>query len=174
MMALPLLGKNFNFAEIENRFIMKKILLILAFSLCAWGMANAQTAQVSKEYVAAVEKMMKASRGLDAAQQIMTQMFAVFKAQFTEVPAEAWEKMEQEMSTSMERDFVEMLAPIYQKYLTLEDMNAIIAFYESPAGKKLAAAQTGIAADSFQAGQQWGQQIGQKVQEQLKAEGYLQ
>lgn len=153
---------------------MKKILLILAFSLCAWGMANAQTAQVSKEYVAAVEKMMKASRGLDAAQQIMTQMFAVFKAQFTEVPAEAWEKMEQEMSTSMERDFVEMLAPIYQKYLTLEDMNAIIAFYESPAGKKLAAAQTGIAADSFQAGQQWGQQIGQKVQEQLKAEGYLQ
>ena len=154
--------------------IMKRLFFILAFALGTWGITHAQTAQVSNEYTAAVQKMLEVSNGLDAAQQRMTQLFAVFKSQLSEVPAEAWDRLQKEMSASMEKDFVGMLAPIYQKYLTLEDMKAIIAFYESPAGKKLAASQTGIATESFQVGQKWGEQIGLKVQEQLKKEGYLQ
>ena len=153
---------------------MKRLFFILAFALCTWGIAHAQTAQVSNEYTAALQKMLEVSNGLDATQQVMTQLFAVFKSQFSEVPAEFWDRLQKEMSASMEKDFVGMLAPIYQKYLTLEDMKAIIAFYESPAGKKLAASQTGIATESFQVGQKWGEQIGLKVQEQLKKEGYLQ
>ena len=139
--------------------IMKRLFFILAFALGTWGITHAQTAQVSNEYTAAVQKMLEVSNGLDAAQQIMTQLFAVFKSQLSEVPAEAWDRLQKEMSASM---------------LTLEDMKAIIAFYESPAGKKLAASQTGIATESFQVGQKWGEQIGLKVQEQLKKEGYLQ
>lgn len=154
--------------------IMKRLFFILAFALGTWGITHAQTAQVSNEYTAALQKMLEVSNGLDATQQVMTQLFAVFKSQFSEVPAEVWDRMQKEMSASMKKDFVEMLAPIYQKYLTLEDMKAIIAFYESPAGKKLATSQTGIATESFQAGQKWGEQIGLKVQEQLKKEGYLQ
>lgn len=153
---------------------MKRLFFILAFVLGTWGITHAQTAQVSNEYTAAVQKMLEVSNGLDAAQQIMTQLFAVFKSQLSEVPAETWDRLQKEMSASMEKDFVGMLVPIYQKYLTLEDMKAIIAFYESPAGKKLAASQTGIATESFQVGQKWGEQIGLKVQEQLKKEGYLQ
>lgn len=154
--------------------IMKRLFFILAFALGTWGITHAQTAQVSNEYTAALQKMLEVSNGLDATQQVMTQLFAVFKSQFSEVPAEFWDRLQKEMSTSMEKDFVGMLAPIYQKYLTLEDMKAIITFYESPAGKKVAASQTGIATESFQVGQKWGEQIGLKVQEQLKKEGYLQ
>ena len=153
---------------------MKRLFFILAFALGTWGITHAQTAQVSNEYTAALQKMLEVSNGLDATQQVMTQLFAVFKSQFSEVPAEFWDRLQKEMSASMEKDFVGMLAPIYQKYLTLEDMKAIIAFYESPAGKKLAASQTGIATESFQIEQKWGEQIGLKVQEQLKKEGYLQ
>ena len=153
---------------------MKRLFFILAFALGTWGITHAQTAQVSNKYTAAVQKMLEVSNGLDAAQQIMTQLFAVFKSQLSEVPAEAWDRLQKEMSASMEKDFVGMLAPIYQKYLTLEDMKAIIAFYESKKKKKLAASQTGIATESFQVGQKWGEQIGLKVQEQLKKEGYLQ
>ena len=153
---------------------MKRLFFILAFVLGTWGIAHAQTAQVSNEYTAALQKMLEVSNGLDATQQVMTQLFAVFKSQFSEVPAEVWDRLQKEMSTSMEKDFVGMLAPIYQKYLTLEDMKAIITFYESPAGKKVAASQTGIATERIQVGQKWGEQIGLKVQEQLKKEGYLQ
>ena len=56
---------------------MKKLFFIFAFALGTWGTAQAQTTQVSNEYTAALQKMMEVSNGLDAAQQVMIQLFAV-------------------------------------------------------------------------------------------------
>ena len=70
-------------------------------------------------------------------------------------------------------DLAEMLAPIYYKRLTLSDLQEITKFYESPVGKKMAAAQPAIASESMAVGQQWGMKIATKVEEALKAKGYL-
>ena len=53
------------------------------------------------------------------------------------------------------------------------DLQEITKFYESPVGKKMAAAQPAIATESMAVGQQWGMKIATKVQESLKAKGYL-
>ena len=52
-------------------------------------------------------------------------------------------------------------------------MQEIVKFYESPIGKKMAAAQPAITSESMKVGQQWGMNIAMKVQEALKAKGYM-
>jgi uncharacterized protein len=48
-------------------------------------------------------------------------------------------------------DFAALYVPIYDEYYTLEDINAMIAFYESPVGQKTLQNQTKIAVEAVQA-----------------------
>ena len=155
---------------------MKRFLLVFVLFLSVWSVAEAQTtqAQPTKEYVAALKKMMTASNSDATIKAMIPQLFAAMKQQLPNVPAEFWTELEKEVTASAANDFVEMLAPIYFKQLTQADLEAIIKFYETPVGKKMAAAQPYIATESMKIGQQWGMSIGMKVQEALKAKGYLQ
>lgn len=62
---------------------------------------------------------------------------------------------------------VDLLVPVYQKQFTEEDVKAFLAFYQSPAGKKLIEKQPEIMQESMMIGQQWGMGIAQKIQEIL-------
>ena len=75
---------------------MKKILFILVLVLGIGGVNVAQTAQAqpSKEYVAALKKMIVVS-GSDATfKLVIPQMFAMMKQQLPNVPAEFWSEAE--------------------------------------------------------------------------------
>ena len=154
---------------------MRKILFILVLVLGIGGVNVAQTAQTqpSKEYVAALKKMIVVS-GSDATFNIVIpQMFAMMKQQLPNVPEEFWKTAEAEIMKTIMDDVVGMLAPVYSKHLTQADLEGIIKFYETPVGKKMAAAQPGIMSESMKVGQQWGMQIAMKIQGMLKEKGYM-
>ena len=73
---------------------------------------------------------------------------------------------------------IELLLPIYAKYLTKSDVEGLIAFYKSPLGKKLATVTPAISVESSKAGQQWvasiapGLQV--KLQDALRREKLIQ
>jgi hypothetical protein len=69
-------------------------------------------------------------------------------------------------------DLVTLLAPVYEKHLTEADLNEVIKFYNTPAGKKLAQKNPAIMQDSMVAGQTWGMKVAEKVQAKLKEKGY--
>lgn len=52
---------------------------------------------------------------------------------------------------------------IYARYYSPEDVKALISFYKTPAGKKLAAVGPKAAVESMQVGQKWGQELGTKI-----------
>ncbi len=58
---------------------------------------------------------------------------------------------------------VGLMIEVYAKYYTPEDVQALIAFYRTPAGKKLAAVGPKAAVESMQVGQKWGQELGAKI-----------
>lgn len=154
---------------------MKRILLLLVLSLCLWSVADAKAPQnqPSKEYIETLKKMITIS-GADATFKVMIpQMFAMMKQQLPNVPADFWESAEKEIMKTILDDIVNMLAPVYNKHLTQDDLKGIIQFYETPVGKKMAAAQPYIMSDSMKVGQQWGMQIAMKIQGMLKEKGYM-
>ena len=89
------------------------------------------------------------------------------------VPAEVWDEMEKDMIKEMD-DLYDKIAVIYDKHFTEDDLKAIIAFYESPIGKKMVKEMPEIMQESMDVGRIWGEEIGRKIGEKLEKKGYKQ
>lgn len=80
-----------------------------------------------------------------------------------------WDDME---TALMQIDLVPYFVPAYQKYFSEEDMAATIAFYKSPAGQRLLAAQSSISAAAKEsltaAGRAAGMEVGKKHADEIE------
>lgn len=150
---------------------MKKLFLIcLVIALSGFvGRASAQ----EDEYRVTLEKMMRTSGGLDAGNTIIKQVSSYLKQSVPGVPEVFWEKFVAKWDTKIGSRLVDIYLPIYRKYLSIEDLNQINAFYETPVGKKLAESTPAISSDGMEVGQQLGQEIVGELMQELSDEGYL-
>ncbi|MFZ1805726.1 MAG: DUF2059 domain-containing protein, partial [Cyclobacteriaceae bacterium] len=103
---------------------------------------------------------------------IISQMFTMFKQQFSTVDEETWTSFETEFKNVSINELEDLLVPIYQKHMTIEDLKELIKFYETPVGKKFALKTPLIVQESMQVGQQWGMKIGQDFAKKMKEKGY--
>lgn len=101
--------------------------------------------------------------------QVMNQMIVAYKKAMPSIPDSFQEDFMKEVD---EQALINLIIPIYKKYYTQEDLKAIIAFYETPVGKKSINVLPNITKDSMTAGQAWGLEIGTKVVNKLKEQGY--
>lgn len=149
---------------------MKKILVSLMLLLVVGIMAQAQE---NKEYEAAMSKMLEVSKSMDAMKQIAPQITAMLKQQAGgQLPDEFLKELETEIVSMYDR-MIKAMLPIYQKYLSLQDIQGIITFYESPIGKKLAESNTKIAVEIMPIAQQIGMETMQKLMKNMEEKGYL-
>jgi len=128
--------------------------------------------QSDKEYNETLRTMFKVSGSEDSYKVAITQMFTMFKQQYSTVDAETWTELEKEFNKTSINDLVDLLVPVYQKHLTNDDLKELIKFYETPIGKKYALQTPIIMQESMQVGQQWGMKIGQDFAEKMKEKGY--
>jgi hypothetical protein len=146
---------------------MRKILFLLILTL-SWSVGNAQTDSYSKT----LKKYIEVSGSMQSFSVAIKSIMGNFKNMKTGVPDEFWKEMETELSGTSIDELVTMLTPVYKKYLTEGDLNEIIAFYNSPAGKKMAESTPGIMSESMKAGQVWGQAVATRIVDKLKEKGY--
>ncbi len=148
---------------------MKTITTIIALFLITFGLSIAQT---DTEFKAKLKNMFELSGSEEAYKTIIKQMIAMYKDQFSDVPEETWNDLEKEFLKTLLDDLVDMLVPVYSRHLTLDDLQKIIEFYQTPVGKKYAEKTPLIMQESMQIGQQWGMKIGQEFQNKLQEKGY--
>ena len=125
-----------------------------------------------KDYKATLKEMLVVSGSDKTFEMVVPQMIEMMKPPLPQVTGVFREEMEKEMKNTAFNDLVDMLVPIYQEYLTQEDLEEVIKFYQSPAGKKLGSSAPHISMATMQAGQQWGMKLGQKIQAKLQEKGY--
>jgi len=101
--------------------------------------------------------------------QMLNNMLDQFKKMLPQVPEKFWVEFLKEIDPD---DLVELTVPVYDKYLTHDDVKGLVKFYKSDVGKKFSSVQPMILQESMTAGQKWGEQIGTKLQKRLSAEGY--
>ena len=147
---------------------MKKIfiLFIAIFTISVSGYSQ------SKEYKSTLTKLFDISGTQATYQTAIKQMMAMLKLQNSTVPENVWSELEQEFLKTSIDELVTLLAPVYEKHLSIEDLKQLIAFYESPVGKKYAQSTPLITKESMEVGQVWGAKIGKQVAEKLKKKGY--
>ena len=148
---------------------MRKIILSIVLIL----MANtAVFAQADNDYAKVLTKMFEVSGSEETYKATITQMFGMLKQEYAQVEAKVWNEFEQEFLETSLDDLVEMLIPVYSKHMTQKDLEAIVAFYQTPAGIKFAQKTPLIMQESMQVGQEWGRKIGQEFDKKMKERGY--
>jgi hypothetical protein len=109
---------------------------------------------------AEIRKLLELTGAVRMVEQMKQQMFAIFRKQASQLPDEFWTRLDKDMDTN---SLINKLIPVYDKYYSLDDLKAVNAFYQSPPGQRLLAAQPQILRDSMSIGQDWGRQAGMKV-----------
>ena len=134
---------------------MRNSLLIALITLLFSIHAHAEKATSES-----IKELMNKTGSGEMGIQALNQMLPVLKQMAPDAPEKFWQDFMAEFDPG---SLIDMTIPIYQKYLTQEDLNSINAFYETAAGKNLIRAQPLIMKDSMQVGQMWGQKVAQDV-----------
>ena len=129
--------------------------------------------QENSTYKSSLKKLMQVSGAEVAYKGALNQMISMFKQQQSNVPNEFWDEFTAEVNKDSFENLISLVLPIYQKHMTEQDLVGVIAFYETPLGKKFAEKTPLITQESMLAGQEWGKQVSQKVVDKLKNKGYL-
>lgn len=102
--------------------------------------------------------------------RMMQQMIDVQTEQAPFIPSTVWDDFR---SSFQKTDFVAVFLPVYQKYLSEEDAQKSLEFYQTPAGQRMLKAMPPMMAEVSTLGAEKGQEIARAVldrhMEEIKA-----
>lgn len=153
---------------------MKKglVLVVMCVAMLMAGTQSVSAQTSDKVYKETLQKMLEVSGSMASAKAMVPQMIAMMKQQSPTTANNAfWDGFQKKWENKFGTRLAELYAPIYKKYLTLDDLKKIIAFYESPVGKKLGSSTPAMMAEGMQVGQQLGMEIATELQQELQAPG---
>ncbi len=143
---------------------MMKRLISLLFLVFIFSVTKAQSSQ----YTSKVKEMLS----LTGAEQTFSVAVDQMKQLRIDVSDDVWNELQSEFKKTSIDDLVELLSPVYFKYLDEDDIDGIIVFYQTPIGRKYAENTPAITQESMVAGQEWGMKIGQDIANRLAEKGY--
>lgn len=141
--------------------------------------------ELGDDYERLVDEILETTGALKIGAQmsefIVVQMTSALKSVDPNLPDRAYDILRDEVNLTIDDaiksgGFQELMYPVYKKYLTQSDLEAMAQFYRSEAGRKIAATLPMMVQDSMVAGQIWGQSLGpiisERVQRRLAEEGF--
>lgn len=144
-----------NFTFIKIKFIfMKKIALVLGFFVFSFtGFGQNTKEQDVKLLINTMDMVKGAKKGVEMMFEQMGKMG---------IDNEAIKAVTENINYD---ELVDLYLPIYDKNFTHEEIKALIAFYNTPIGKKYIEKQPIIMEEGMKAGQAWGMKLAQKIME---------
>ena len=132
---------------------------------------------ISPEKEAAIRKLFEASGIRESMQQMLGGSIETVRPTMKRMlpPGEYQEKLidlfferfSQKMKVD---DLLELVIPIYDKYFSIEDIEGLTKFYETPAGKKALSKLTQVMMECQAAGAKFGEQAGRQAMAEVLAE----
>lgn len=139
---------------------MKKIIIVIAIAIGCMVSTTMKAQNTEDAYKKELRTYMESSGSTASFDTMVNQLFMMAgnipAEKKTEIRKQAFDKL------------VELMAPVYQKNISMEDLKEINKFYQTPAGKRIAEAQPKIAVESTQVGQQWGMWLQSAIQTAAK------
>lgn len=141
------------------------IILILCSVSCA--STAPQPSPTTKEQD--IRKLLEVSGRIQLEQQVMTTMMKQFRQGFPKVSQDFWSRFEAQADL---KELNDRIIPVYDKHFTQEEIRQLIAFYSTPIGRKMVHEQPAVAQESMEVGQQWGEELAERIFEELHEAGY--
>jgi len=117
-----------------------------------------------------IKKLIQVSGSDKLAEQVMDAMIPQFQQLVPGIPEAFWVRVKNRINID---DLVDACIPVYRKYYTHDDIKQLIQFYESPLGKKMVAVTPAMTQETMIIGQNWGEQLGYDIVNELIREGFV-
>ena len=95
-------------------------------------------------------------------------MMELLKTQLPNLDEKEWGKIYKDIIEESMNEYIEMVIPIFQKYLTKSDLEEMIKFYQTPIGQKFSKSNTSITKDVMSISQEWGMKLSEKLMETIQ------
>ncbi len=146
---------------------MKALLAaVIACSLLGVAPAFADEA-ASKE--ATIRKLVAVTGAAEMGKQVMDTLFEQVKPLYPDVPAEVWTEFGGMFTAN---ELTELVVPIYDKHFEIAELEALLAFYQSPTGQKLLSKMPAVMQESVGIGNAWGQKKANELIQRLTERGF--
>ena len=119
----------------KNIFLPKVTMCIIAL-LALILPVSAQNTNVTDEYKEALKKIMDFSGTSTTTDDFLQRLSSIMKLNAPKKDEAYWNEFSKNWKEKVENKVFEMYMPVYEKHLTLAELKAVAAFYESPVGKK--------------------------------------
>jgi hypothetical protein len=155
---------------------MKRIVLIVSLVACS-GLFNVARGQTPVDPAKAqnIRRLMEITGSHNLAHQVIDQMMEMLKkdapADKPELRDKVFRIYEEEMHKVFTVERVNAyIIPIYDKFFTADELSTLIAFYESPLGKKMVVALPQIFTEASAAGELLGREVEQRASARITTE----
>ena len=144
--------------------------------------APEQQAALVLEKRADIERLMKVTKAADMGAQMgdlmAQQIVQLSGADTPEVIARCREIAAAAVREMLaNKGLMKELVPVYEKHFSHQEIREMIAFYETPLGKKAIEVMSRVMADSMQIGQRWAARVMPEIREevtrQMREEGLI-
>ena len=165
---------------------MHKTLTTCALFFFLLTASHAAAENLTQKKKADIEKLMHITGTMSLATQMSDtftqQMISLVKTTRPDMPQRVNDILAEEVKATFYEQMVvqggllDMLIPIYHRYFTHKEIRGLLAFYQTPLGKKTISVVPKIYQESVEAGQLWGENvigplIQRRVNKRLKQEG---
>lgn len=134
--------------------------LLLARQVC--GQEGA-TAQISPARRAKIARLIELTGVVPIALENMKAQMANVK-KLLPLPVKAQDDFATEIVAAVTPEkFTELVVPVYDRHLSEEDLDGLIAYYQSPLGQKMAKLLPQITTECREAGEKWGGELGKDI-----------
>ncbi|ABC81560.1 DUF2059 domain-containing protein [Anaeromyxobacter dehalogenans] len=169
---------------------MRLAVSIVALALCSTALAaepaggaaaddpaGPAVQALSPEERAEVRELLALTHALDIGEMfskvIVDQMSETLKSARPDLPARAFDLVADEVNATIaaelrsEGGFADSLVALYRRHFTREEIQALVAFYKTPLGRKLSDKLPTLGQEGMAVGAKWGERLGPKVGERV-------
>lgn len=133
------------------------LLALAAVSGPLTGQEDADSAAVAPEKAAAIRTLLRLTRTADLFLAGFEQAAATQPLP-PDVPPDFWDAFKTKVRERVP-EFVELLVPVYDAELSLEQVNGLVQFYQSPLGQQFIDAQAALVSKTMKLGERWVMRI---------------
>lgn len=150
-----------------NRLFTRS-LLIAVFTLCS----VVATAQSEDSYTKTLKRYFVVTNSEKTSMTLFDHILNSIEQKYPNISKGFWTMIRTEFKKDLMNKYAMQLVPVYKKYLTQKELEEIVAFYESPVGKKMCDSFPAITSESMFIAQAWGRDLVTKVMDKMKEQGY--
>ncbi len=125
-------------------------------------------AQRKSDYLEMLNELLEVTGSTATTDLFMVKLIEAAKMEYPDVEEDDWKNLELVVHKSRLEYREKKLVPLYQKYLSSEDLEELIKFYHTPVGQKYAKVVPQLSLEANRAGMEWGEQLAKTLEKEIR------